>query len=76
MNRILGTPASLGSANKANRVLGRSGAFWQREYFDRFVRDAENFAAAVEYIANNPVKAGLCQSSTEWKYSSCWQSAD
>jgi putative DNA methylase len=27
------------SAYQANKVLGRTGSFWQREYFDRFIRD-------------------------------------
>lgn len=58
------------TANKANAVLGRTGSFWQREYFDRFVRNEEHFAAAVVYIENNPVKAGLCQTPAEWTYSS------
>src|SRR5690606_19456972 len=26
------------TAQKANRILGRSGAFWQRESFDRYIR--------------------------------------
>lgn len=58
------------TANRANKLLGRTGPFWQIEYFDRFIRDAHHFAAALEYIENNPVKAGLCQASAEWRFSS------
>jgi len=58
------------TANKANSVMGRTGSFWQREYFDRAVRNEEHFAAAIDYIHNNPVKAGLCQTPTEWLLSS------
>jgi putative DNA methylase len=58
------------SANKANSVMGKTGSFWQREYFDRAVRNEEHFAAAIEYIHNNPVKAGLCQSPADWLFSS------
>ena len=32
---------------------------WQREYWDRFIRDENHFGKAVEYIHQNPVKAGL-----------------
>ena len=60
------------SANKANVLLRRTGAFWQREYFDRYIRDQAHFVAAVEYIENNPVKAGLCQSPPQWRYSSAF----
>jgi REP element-mobilizing transposase RayT len=58
------------TALKANAMLGRSGPFWQREYFDRFVRSQEHFAAAVEYIECNPVKARLCVTPEQWRYSS------
>lgn len=69
LSQILHTWKSF-TANKANAALGRTGAFWQREYFDRFVRNEEHFSAAIEYIENNPVKAGLCQTPVEWRYSS------
>lgn len=58
------------SANKANSIMGKTGSFWQREYFDRAVRNEEHFAAAIEYINNNPVKAGLCQTPADWLFSS------
>lgn len=58
------------TANKANTVMGRTGSFWQREYFDRYLRNEEHFAAAIAYIENNPVKAGLCRTAAEWRYSS------
>ena len=58
------------TAKKANRVLGRSGSFWQLEYFDRYIRNERHFGAIVEYIERNPVKAGLCRKIEEWSYSS------
>jgi type I restriction enzyme R subunit/putative DNA methylase len=45
-------------------------AFWMREYWDRFIRDEKHFAAVVEYIHNNPVKAELCSTAEEWQWSS------
>ena len=47
------------SANRANRLLGRTGEFWQREYFDHLDRDEQEFYRIVEYILQNPEKAGL-----------------
>lgn len=47
------------TAHKANGVLRRSGEFWQREYYDRMLRDGGEFLRAVEYVANNPAKAGM-----------------
>jgi len=32
---------------------------WHREYWDRFIRNQRHFEQAVEYIHQNPVKAGL-----------------
>ena len=58
------------TAKEANRYLGRTGPFWQPDYFDRAVRDERHFAAAVAYIEGNPVKAGLCQAKEEWPFSS------
>jgi len=47
------------TAKEANRLLGRSGEFWQREYYDHLVRDEEEFYRTVGYILKNPEKAGL-----------------
>jgi putative DNA methylase len=65
------------TASAANRMLGRSGAFWQREYFDRYVRDERHFEAAMQYIEENPVAAGLCARPQEWPLGSAqWRSDD
>jgi REP element-mobilizing transposase RayT len=49
-----------GRSAKAIRCqCGGAGAVWQREWFDRWVRDEVEWAKVVEYIHNNPVKAGL-----------------
>ncbi len=58
------------TASEANKVLGRKGRFWMREYFDRYIRDAEHFEKAFRYIENNPVKAGLCEKPSDWIYGS------
>jgi REP element-mobilizing transposase RayT len=47
------------TANRANRLLGRSGPFWQREYYDHLVRNGEEYIRVVNYVTENPMKAGL-----------------
>lgn len=61
------------TAKKANSIIGRTGSFWQREYFDRAIRSEEHFVAAIQYIENNPVKAGLCKAPADWHFSSASQ---
>jgi REP element-mobilizing transposase RayT len=43
------------SSREINRILGRSGTFWQKDYFDRMVRTSEHFWRCVRYIRKNPV---------------------
>ena len=50
--------------------LHYTGSFWQKRYYDRNVRDAAEFDEKLEYIHRNPVKRGLIQEPTDWKWSS------
>ena len=50
--------------------MRRVGEFWQREYLDRYVRNAEHFEKVLAYIEDNPVTAGLAKLKTEWLWSS------
>jgi REP element-mobilizing transposase RayT len=46
------------SAREINKRTGRTGeAVWQKDYFDRLVRDAGHLANCVRYIRRNPIKA-------------------
>jgi putative DNA methylase len=47
------------TAHEANKLLGRSGSFWQHESYDHWVRDEEELQRIVDYINANPVLAGL-----------------
>lgn len=60
------------TSHQANKILNRSGRFWQTDYFDRYIRDYEHFDKTINYIENNPVKAGLCEKRSDWKYSSAY----
>ena len=58
--------------HKANRLLHRKGSFWFREYFDRYIRNSSHLNDAIEYVENNPVKAGLVSSKRLWRWSSAF----
>ncbi len=48
----------------------RGRVFWQDESFDHWARDEEAMQRIIDYIEKNPVRAGLCQSPRDWKWSS------
>lgn len=52
------------TSNRINDQLGRTGEVWQREYYDRLVRDKGEFGNVIRYVLNNPAKAGL----KNWKW--------
>jgi len=57
-------------AVEANKLLGRTGRFWQPDYWDRYMRDAGQATKAVRYVENNPVKANFCRTPEDWPFSS------
>ncbi len=58
------------TGRKANALLGRTGPFWQREYYDRYIRDGEHLASVMRYIEENPVKAKLVKTARDWPWGS------
>jgi putative transposase len=47
------------TARRANRVLGRTGEpFWQRETYDRWVRDATEFGRIAGYMRGIRLRRG------------------
>ncbi len=55
-------------ARAANLVLGRTGAFWQESWFDRWLRHEAERARIAAYIVQNPVKAGLVRDASAWPW--------
>jgi len=47
------------TAKKANKLLNRTGSFWQAEYYDHIIRDQKEFDGRVEYTYYNPDKSGM-----------------
>jgi len=56
------------SARAMNQVLGRSGPFWQASWYDRWIRDSVEWNRWSDYLARNPVKAGLCAQPEAYPY--------
>jgi Rad3-related DNA helicase/REP element-mobilizing transposase RayT len=52
------------TARESNLKLGRTGDFWQPEYYDHLVRDPDDLIHAVTYAWDNPEKAQLA----DWKW--------
>jgi putative transposase len=59
------TPGSLGAivrsfkaaaTKRVHEDLRSSGQVWQRNYFERVLRDGEEFSAATQYILENPAR--------------------
>ena len=59
------------TAIESNRLLERTKGekFWQRETYDRLIRDRPEFIQKIQYTLNNPVKAGLVKNWRDWEFS-------
>ncbi len=58
------------TGREANKLLGRRGEFWEREYLDTVIEDEAHRRTAVRYIENNPTKAKLVLAPKDWPWSS------
>jgi REP element-mobilizing transposase RayT len=56
------------SAHQISCLLKRAGQVWQRESFDHVLRREEGTRVKVEYIIQNPVRAGLVRTVSEYKW--------
>jgi REP element-mobilizing transposase RayT len=57
-------------ARRYNARDDRVGHVFQTPYRSKLVGTDEHFVEAIRYIANNPVKAGLCRGPSVWRWSS------
>jgi REP element-mobilizing transposase RayT len=60
------------TAREANRILGRSGQFWQHESYDHWSRDLRQSERITAYIEENPVSAGLVSHASDYRWSSAF----
>jgi REP element-mobilizing transposase RayT len=58
------------TAREINKVLGRTGTFWERESFHHLIRTPGHFEEFVLYTEENPVEAGFCQHPADWRFGS------
>lgn len=55
------------TAHTVNRILGRSGALWQHDAYNRIIRSAKEYRFQLRYVWENPDKAGLA----DWPWRGC-----
>jgi REP element-mobilizing transposase RayT len=58
LSRILHSWKSF-TAHQITRLHGCPRPFWQREYYDRIMRNDHELRRAIRYVENNPTAAGL-----------------
>lgn len=56
------------TSKAVNKVIGRVGKLWQEDYFDRLIRNEKQLRRAIDYVVNNPAKAGL----VDWPFVRCY----
>jgi REP element-mobilizing transposase RayT len=55
---------------KLNKANGKTGKIWQKGFYDECIRDEMHLLRVLEYIHNNPLKAGLAMEPEEYLFSS------
>ncbi len=53
-----------------NKQENRCGALLQQKYKRKEIDSDEYYTTMIMYIHNNPVKSGICQHASQWKFSS------
>lgn len=65
------------TAKRGNAILALTGnPFWQEESYDHLVRQEKEFDRILNYIEDNPVRAGLAACASQYRWSSAgWATA-
>ena len=56
------------SLSKTLREAGIPAPHWQKGFFDRVLRSEESYSEKWDYVAQNPIRAGLVNQSGGWPY--------
>ena len=56
------------TAKRINVGLGRRGAVWQPDYFDRYLRSLADYEQKWAYVELNPVRQQLVSDYRQWPY--------
>lgn len=62
------------TAKEINKALGRRGEVWERQYYERGIRDQHSLIEIVEYCLGNPVRKGLVDDFKKYPYWYCMYS--
>jgi REP element-mobilizing transposase RayT len=54
------------TAKEAEKIAKTKGPFWQKEYYDHLLRSEAEFERAVQYVIDNPIRAGLERWTWAW----------
>ena len=65
-----------GHAHRMNRKHGRTGHLFRNHYTWQPVESDEHLLEAIRYILLNPVRAGICETPEDWRWSSYRVTAD
>ena len=57
-------------ARRFNESSGGHGKLWQARYYEAMIRDEASMHRRIDYIEENPVKAGLAEDAPSFKFSS------
>lgn len=69
LSRIMHSLKSF-TAHEINTLLNHTGHVWQRESYDHWIRDEQEFERIVHYVNGNAVEAKLCARAEQWFWSS------
>ena len=56
------------SSRRLTAALKLAPPLWQKDYFDRFLRSADNYSEKWAYVVANPVRKGLARAPAEWPW--------
>ncbi len=57
-------------ARKLNKNNGKTGKIWQKGFYDEYIRNELHLLRVLEYIHDNPLKAGLVTAPEKYPFSS------
>ena len=57
-----------GCISRTWRAFGFTNVRWQKGFFDHVLRSSESYSEKWNYVANNPVRAGLVAKSEGWPF--------
>jgi putative transposase len=56
-------------ARSHNKSRGAAGPVWQASFYDRVVRDERALTDILNYMCENPVRAGICDDPSQYRFS-------